>query len=133
MMKTHQKIHGTIFLTNLMFLFLPTSLVITILLYDHYIIFSLLLNPYLYSFIPGWWLKTIILRDWWLCMTISIMFEILVFIFLQIVFDKVSDTILLMIFEISFRSTHWNISFQTFLNVSCADTKKIILAKSSSN
>jgi len=116
-----------------MFLFLPTSLVITILLYDHYIIFSLLLNPYLHSFIPGWWLKTIILRDWWLCMTISIMFEILVFIFLQIVFDKVSDTILLMIFEISFRSTHWNISFQTFLNVSCADTKKIILAKSSSN
>jgi len=25
----------------------------------------------------GWWLKTIILRDWWLCTVVSIMFEIL--------------------------------------------------------
>lgn len=25
----------------------------------------------------GWWLKTIVLRDWWLCTVISIMFEIL--------------------------------------------------------
>jgi phosphatidylserine synthase 2 len=25
----------------------------------------------------GWWLKTLILRDWWLCMVISIMFEVL--------------------------------------------------------
>ncbi|KAJ9598252.1 hypothetical protein L9F63_011073 [Diploptera punctata] len=25
----------------------------------------------------GWWLKTLVLRDWWLCMVLSIMFEIL--------------------------------------------------------
>ena len=25
----------------------------------------------------GWWLKTMILRDWWLCSVVSIMFEIL--------------------------------------------------------
>jgi phosphatidylserine synthase 2 len=25
----------------------------------------------------GWWLKTLVLRDWWLCTVFSIMFEIL--------------------------------------------------------
>ena len=25
----------------------------------------------------GWWLKTVILRDWWLCFVISVMFEVL--------------------------------------------------------
>lgn len=25
----------------------------------------------------GWWLKTLIIRDWWLCTVISIMFELL--------------------------------------------------------
>lgn len=25
----------------------------------------------------GWWLKTLILRDWWLCMVISVMFEVI--------------------------------------------------------
>lgn len=25
----------------------------------------------------GWWLKTLMIRDWWLCTVISIMFEIL--------------------------------------------------------
>ncbi len=25
----------------------------------------------------GWWLKTMILRDWWLCTVVSIMFEVL--------------------------------------------------------
>ncbi|XP_076450814.1 phosphatidylserine synthase 2-like [Babylonia areolata] len=33
------------------------------------------------GFVPthffGWWLKTLILRDWWLCMVLSIMFEVL--------------------------------------------------------
>ncbi|KAK3103672.1 hypothetical protein FSP39_020900 [Pinctada imbricata] len=33
------------------------------------------------GFVPthffGWWLKTLILRDWWLCTVISIMFEVL--------------------------------------------------------
>ncbi|KAK2703665.1 phosphatidylserine synthase 2-like [Artemia franciscana] len=33
------------------------------------------------AFVPthffGWWLKTLVLRDWWLCTVISIMFEIL--------------------------------------------------------
>lgn len=25
----------------------------------------------------GWWLKTLILRDWWLCMVVSVMFEVI--------------------------------------------------------
>lgn len=25
----------------------------------------------------GWWLKTLVLRDWWICTVISIMFEVL--------------------------------------------------------
>ena len=25
----------------------------------------------------GWWLKTVVLRDWWLCTVLSIMFEVL--------------------------------------------------------
>jgi len=25
----------------------------------------------------GWWCKTLLLRDWWLCWVISLMFEIL--------------------------------------------------------
>jgi hypothetical protein len=25
----------------------------------------------------GWWLKTVVLRDWWLCTVLSVMFEVL--------------------------------------------------------
>ncbi|GFR70841.1 phosphatidylserine synthase [Elysia marginata] len=35
------------------------------------------LDGFVMSHFVGWWLKTLILRDWWLCTVLSIMFEIL--------------------------------------------------------
>lgn len=34
-------------------------------------------DAFVFSHFFGWWLKTLILRDWWLCMVLSIMFEVL--------------------------------------------------------
>ncbi|GFO03340.1 phosphatidylserine synthase 2, partial [Plakobranchus ocellatus] len=35
------------------------------------------LDGFVMSHFVGWWLKTLILRDWWLCTVLSIMFEVL--------------------------------------------------------
>lgn len=42
-----------------------------------FIVFLLGNSKLLLRFMTGWWLKTLILRDWWLCTIISIMFEVL--------------------------------------------------------